>query len=143
MRPPPKRLRIARPAPAGSRLHFSARAWRWVAPGCSWCVRSTGFCTAGACWHPFGVLGACLAVGGTGLFVVRQINRVLHRVAVNMAEGADQVASAAMHVSAASQSLAQGSSEQAASLEETSSSSEEINSMTQKNAENSKVAAVS
>jgi methyl-accepting chemotaxis protein len=97
--------------------------------------------SSSARWIAFALLGACLAVGGTGLFVVRQINRVLHRVAVNMAEGADQVASAAMHVSAASQSLAQGSSEQAASLEETSSSSEEINSMTQKNAENSKVAA--
>jgi methyl-accepting chemotaxis protein/methyl-accepting chemotaxis protein-1 (serine sensor receptor) len=58
-----------------------------------------------------------------------------------MADGAEQVASAAMQVSAASQSLAQGTSEQAASLEETSSSSEEINAMTQKNAENSKAAA--
>src|ERR1017187_6104433 len=97
--------------------------------------------SSSARWIAFVLLGACLAVGSTGLFVVRQINRVLHRVAVNMAEGADQVASAAMQISAASQSLAQGSSEQAASLEETSSSSEEINSMTQKNAENSKVAA--
>jgi methyl-accepting chemotaxis protein/methyl-accepting chemotaxis protein-1 (serine sensor receptor) len=87
------------------------------------------------------LLCACLVVGGVALFVVRQTTRVLHGIASNIGEGAEQVASAAVQVSSASQSLAQGSSEQAASLEETSSSSEEINSMTRKNAENSKVAA--
>jgi len=92
-------------------------------------------------WIALLLLCACLAVGGVALFVVRQTTRVLHGIASNIGEGAEQVASAAVQVSSASQSLAQGSSEQAASLEETSSSSEEINSMTRKNAENSKVAA--
>jgi methyl-accepting chemotaxis protein len=92
-------------------------------------------------WIILAILGMCLAVSGAVLFVVRSTNLVLHRIAVNMADGAGQLASAATQVSAASQSLALGSSEQAASLEETSSSSEEIGSMTRKNAENSKVAA--
>jgi methyl-accepting chemotaxis protein len=79
---------------------------------------------------------------GAGVFaIIRSVNRILRRVAGNMTESAEQVASAATQVSSASQSLAQGSSEQAASLEETSSSSAEINSMSQKNAENTKVAA--
>ena len=97
--------------------------------------------TSSARWIAVLLLAVCLAMGGIGQFLARQITRVLHRIAGDMADGAAQVASAATQVSAASQSLAQGSSEQAASLEETSSSSEEINSMTQKNAENSKVAA--
>jgi methyl-accepting chemotaxis protein/methyl-accepting chemotaxis protein-1 (serine sensor receptor) len=92
-------------------------------------------------WIALALLGLCLAVGATGLFVVRRVTQVLQRIAVDMAEGADQVASAASQVSSAGQSLAQGASEQAASLEETSSSSEEINSMARKNSENSKVAA--
>jgi methyl-accepting chemotaxis protein/methyl-accepting chemotaxis protein-1 (serine sensor receptor) len=87
------------------------------------------------------LLAVCLVLGGAVIFLVLGANRVLHRIAGEMGDGADQVASAATEVSSASQSLAEGASEQAASLEETSSSSEEINSMTRKNAENTKVAA--
>jgi methyl-accepting chemotaxis protein/methyl-accepting chemotaxis protein-1 (serine sensor receptor) len=89
----------------------------------------------------FGLLGLCLLVGAAVVVMVRRISAVLGHVAANMKESAEQVASAATQVSSASQSLAQGSSEQAASLEETSSSTAEINSMSQKNAENTKVAA--
>ena len=79
---------------------------------------------------------------GAGVFaVIRSVNVILRRLAGNMTDSAEQVASAAVQVSSASQSLAQGSSEQAASLEETSSSSAEINSMSHKNAENTRVAA--
>jgi methyl-accepting chemotaxis protein/methyl-accepting chemotaxis protein-1 (serine sensor receptor) len=74
-------------------------------------------------------------------FGVRSVNKVLHRTVSELAEGAEQITSAASQVASSSQSLAQGASQQAASLEETSASSEEITSMTRKNAENSQSAA--
>jgi hypothetical protein len=84
-----------------------------------------------------GILFAAITAGGALVFfMVRGINRVLTNAVTELAQGADQIASAAGQVSTASQSLAQGSSEQAASLEETSSSSEEINSMAQRNSQN-------
>ncbi len=93
-------------------------------------------------WLTWMVLVVSLVVGSGGLFwVVRGINRVLSRVATELAEGSGQINSAASQVASSSQSLAQGASEQAASLEETSASTEEITSMTRKNAENSKSAA--
>ena len=70
------------------------------------------------------------------LVITSGINKVLKGITASLAEGSDQVASAASQVSATSQSLAEGASEQAASLEETSSSLEEISSMTQRNAQN-------
>lgn len=76
-----------------------------------------------------------------GFFIVRGINKVLHRAVTELSEGAEQVSSASGQVSGSSQSLAQGASEQAASLQETSASSEQITSMTRKNAENSQQAA--
>ena len=79
--------------------------------------------------------------GGLAFFIVRQLNRVLHRTIGELSEGADQVTSAACHVSASSQSLAQGASELAASIEETSASTEEMASMTRKNAANSQQSA--
>jgi methyl-accepting chemotaxis protein/methyl-accepting chemotaxis protein-1 (serine sensor receptor) len=77
-----------------------------------------------------------LGIGAIVIYIVRGINSALERTVVELAEGADQIASASSQVSASSQSLAQGASEQAASLEETSASSEEINSMAHKNTEN-------
>ncbi len=71
------------------------------------------------------LIGACLVIGILVLWVVRNVSNKLRRLAAEMGEGADQVASAAFQVSCTSQSLAQGASEQAASLEETSASSEE------------------
>jgi len=76
------------------------------------------------------VVGIALAI-----YIVRGINAALKQTAVELQEGADQIASASSQVSASSQSLAQGASEQAASLEETSASSAEINSMARRNTE--------
>ena len=73
-------------------------------------------------------------------FIAGGITKVLQRIAAQMDEGADQVASASGQVSASSQQLAEGSSEQAASIEETSSSLEEMSSMTKQNADNAKEA---
>ena len=70
------------------------------------------------------------------IVIITGLSRILNRVASALAEGSDQVASAAHQVSATSQSLAEGASEQAASFEETSASLEEISSMAQRNAQN-------
>ncbi len=92
-------------------------------------------------WIALTLIGICLVVGTTALFIVRQISNALRQVAEQMDDSGNQVASASNEVAASSQALAQGASEQAASLEETSASTEEIHSMTQKNATNSKSAA--
>ncbi len=73
--------------------------------------------------------------GGVVLWIVRQVNTSLRRLAERMSEAARHVGGAASNVSNSSQSLAQGASEQAASLEETSASAEEISSITHKNAD--------
>ncbi|MBI3887112.1 MAG: MCP four helix bundle domain-containing protein [Opitutae bacterium] len=82
-----------------------------------------------------GIGMSLLASIGLSAYIVRGINRNLHRLATTLDDGANQVASASSQVSSASQSLASGSSEQAASLEETSASLEEMASMTKRNAE--------
>jgi methyl-accepting chemotaxis protein len=74
------------------------------------------------------------------VMVVRQMNRALGRMGMQVSEGAQQVARAASQMSAVSQSLAQGASEQAASLEQTSNSSEQVSQMVQRNAESSRAA---
>jgi methyl-accepting chemotaxis protein len=89
----------------------------------------------------FAMLALSLGIGLALLWVIRNTNGTLRRVAGEMTEGAEQVGSAASQVSRSSQSLAQGASEQAASLEETSASAEEIGSMARKNSENSHGAA--
>ncbi len=73
--------------------------------------------------------------------MTRRISGILGHAVENLAEGAEQVASAATEISASSQSLARGASEQAAALQETSASSGEINSLTLGNAEKLKTAA--
>jgi methyl-accepting chemotaxis protein len=80
----------------------------------------------------------CIAVGG---YLVYGIYNGIRLAANELAQGAEQVASAASEVSTSSQSLAEGASEQAASLEETSSASQEMASITDKNAESSQQAA--
>jgi methyl-accepting chemotaxis protein len=87
------------------------------------------------------LLGVIVSGSLLALVFVRGVNRVLHRMAGELAVGASQLASAASEVSSSSNSLAQGASEQAASLEETSASSEEINSMAARNSDNSRMAA--
>jgi len=87
---------------------------------------------------------ATLLLGISLAFIIaRGITGVLHRITLNMDEGANQVASAAGQVSSASQQLAEGASEQAAGIEETSSSMEEMASMTRRNAENAGQADIS
>jgi methyl-accepting chemotaxis protein len=84
----------------------------------------------------------CLAIDGVLFyFVKRSVISSLSEVAVEIAQGAEHVFSAATQISTASQMLAEGTSQQAASLEETSASSEEINSMARRNSENSRSAA--
>jgi methyl-accepting chemotaxis protein len=72
---------------------------------------------------------------------VRSINGVLKNTALDLRDGAQQVAAASSQVAGSAQSLSRGASEQAASLEETSASMEEMASMTRRNAENSESAA--
>ena len=88
------------------------------------------------------IVGAAAVVIGILLafFIARGITNVLQRIAAQMDDGADQVASASGQVSSSSQQLAEGSSEQAASIEETSSSLEEMASMTKQNADNAQQA---
>ena len=82
-----------------------------------------------------------VGVGVAVFWAVRGINAALHATAVDLRDGAQQVAAAATQVSGSAQSLSRGASEQAASLEETSASMEEMASMTRRNAENSESAA--
>ena len=85
------------------------------------------------------ILAAVISIG-SGILIVRGINRVLSATSQTLTQGSMQVAAASGQVSSASQSLAEGSSEQAASLEEISSSLEELSSTTKHNAENASAA---
>ena len=87
------------------------------------------------------LLVLCVGVGAASAFGIQHANDTLRRIAQELSEGAEQVATSATQVSSTSQSLAQGTSQQAASLQETSATTEQINSMTRKSAENSKSAA--
>lgn len=92
-------------------------------------------------------LAALIAIGLTVLcalaitLLLRRMISELNGLTAEVAQGADQVARAALQVNSVSHSLAQGASEQSSSLEQTSASAEQINSMVHKNAENSKAAA--
>jgi len=87
-----------------------------------------------------GLILAFLVGIGVAFVIIRGTGKILNRVASELNDGSNQVASAAGQVSTASQSLAEGSSEQAASIEETSASLEEMSSMTKRNAENAQKA---
>jgi methyl-accepting chemotaxis protein/methyl-accepting chemotaxis protein-1 (serine sensor receptor) len=88
-----------------------------------------------------GMAMIALVVGCIVLWVVRQANRLLERMATRMSESADRVAKASAQVSGASRSLSQGAAQQATSLEETSASAEEIVSITRKNADHTIIVA--
>ncbi len=93
-------------------------------------------------WIQGGSVGmVCLVIGLGWLLFSRPLINLLGRIAENLSQGADQVASATVQISSSSQSLAQGTSEQASSLEETSSSMEEMASMTKQNSSNAEEAA--
>jgi methyl-accepting chemotaxis protein len=74
------------------------------------------------------------------VFTRRSITRPVTRIVSGLNDGADQVAAAAAQISSTSQHLAAGASEQAASIEETSASLEEMASMTNRNADNARLA---
>ena len=97
--------------------------------------------SAGAHWVALVLTGTCLAAAGVVIWVARGIGGRLRRLAGELGENAEQMASTASQVSASSQALAEGASQQAASLEETSASSEEINAIARQNSENSRGAA--
>ena len=82
-----------------------------------------------------------VVVGMAVVWAVRGINQALRTTAVDLRDGAQQVAAASTQVAGSAQSLSRGASEQAASLEETSASMEEMASMTRRNVENSEAAA--
>ena len=89
----------------------------------------------------FVLTGLCLAAGGVATWMAREIGGRLRRLARELSENAEQMASAVSQVSASIRTLAERASEQAASLEETSASSEEIDAMSRRNGENSRGAA--
>ena len=74
------------------------------------------------------------------LLTSRSISRSISRILVRIHESTEQVASASQHLSQSSQQLAGSASEQAATLVETTASLEEVSSMTQRNADNTRVA---
>jgi methyl-accepting chemotaxis protein len=84
------------------------------------------------------IVAILAAVAGVAcaVFITMSIKRALTRIAAELAQGAQQSATASSQVSSASQSLAEGTSEQAASIQETSASIEEMSSMTKQNSEN-------
>ncbi len=86
-------------------------------------------------------IGLAVAIGLVLLQVVRTITSTMREMALELGEGAEQVASAASQVATSAQSLSQGASEQASSLEETSASMQEMTSMTRRNSEHSQEAA--
>ncbi|MDX2151881.1 MAG: methyl-accepting chemotaxis protein [Bryobacteraceae bacterium] len=96
---------------------------------------------AGTFWLSLSMLVILAVIAALAMLDVRRVNRTLGREIAELADGANQVASAAAQVSSSSQALARGASDHAASLEETSASAEEINSMARKNSENSQAAA--
>jgi methyl-accepting chemotaxis protein len=73
-------------------------------------------------------------------FISNSLTNQISRISIELAEGAEQTASAASQVSSASQSLSNGANKQAAAIQETTATLEEMTSMTKRNAENSEEA---
>jgi methyl-accepting chemotaxis protein/methyl-accepting chemotaxis protein-1 (serine sensor receptor) len=96
---------------------------------------------AGNKWIAGGLLALCLITGAAMWLVIRHVSVRLRATALQLIEGADQVANAAIQVSSASQCLAEGATEQAATLEETSASSKEVSATARGNTESCHAAA--
>jgi methyl-accepting chemotaxis protein len=85
------------------------------------------------------ILGFVIMVFGTltgvvcAYFTTRSIRKDLSEAALQLEQGAEQVASAASQVSASSHSLAEGASKQASFLQDTTVSSQKVDSISQKN----------
>jgi methyl-accepting chemotaxis protein len=99
--------------------------------------------TANAGWSLTVILGVLALASGVVIawLMIGSINKTLHQAIVELAEGAEQISSAATQVSSSSQSLAQGSSQQAASIQGTSASTAQVNSMARRATSNSKATA--
>jgi methyl-accepting chemotaxis protein len=99
--------------------------------------------TANAGWSLTVILGVLGLAAGVVLavFMIGSINKTLQQAIVELAEGAEQISSAATQVSSSSQSLAQGSSQQAASIQGTSVSTSQVNAMARRATANSKTTA--
>ena len=85
------------------------------------------------------LIGAILTILWA-IILSSSITRPINKVASNLTDGAQQVASASDEVASSSQHLADGASRQASSLEEVSSSLEELSAMTKQNASNAQEA---
>ncbi len=85
-------------------------------------------------------LSFCVGLGV--FFLISKISNRLAAIIQSISDGSGQLTSAVVQIAASSQAPAQGSSRPAASLEETSAASEQIACMINKNAGNSRSAAV-
>jgi methyl-accepting chemotaxis protein len=83
-----------------------------------------------------GILSA-MAIGlFLGFYLTRSITGPINRIIANLADGANDVETAANELSSSSNTLAEGATENAASLEQTSAALEELSSMTKRNSDN-------
>jgi len=92
-------------------------------------------------WISVGLGLIVLIAAGIARWLVRDVNRVLRRVASDMGAHSHEVAESARQVQNASHSLAQTATDQAASLEETSASSQEVSAISRQLAASSAGAA--
>jgi methyl-accepting chemotaxis protein len=90
----------------------------------------------------WGLMAVSLAVAGFAFVQMRNVGGDLRRALREISEGARGMAELVSQVSGTNHSLAQEASRQAVSIEETSASSQEISSLTRKNGESSREAAV-
>ncbi len=89
----------------------------------------------------YGIAGVLVLIAVAIIVPVSNaVLRPIRRIVEGVADGAEQLASAAFQVAATSQSLADGAAVQASTVEETAASLEEMASMTRQNAENSRQA---
>ncbi len=100
-------------------------------------ISAMRFATISTC---VGVALLVIIAAFIGWWISSQITQGIKRVALELSEGASQVASAAGEVSSSSQTLAEGASQQAAAVEETSASLEEVGAMIKQDSDNARQA---
>jgi methyl-accepting chemotaxis protein/methyl-accepting chemotaxis protein-1 (serine sensor receptor) len=88
-------------------------------------------------WTTLILMAICLICGALLVVVIRQINRLLRRIAAELSAGAERVSEDAEQVRLTSGTLSQGASDQAASIQQTSAASEEVNAAAQQNTDHS------
>ena len=92
----------------------------------AWVLRFVGIVT---------VIGIVMAVV-IGVFLVRNLDSIVDRIANDLRAAGDEVATASEEVSSSSQNLAEAGSENASAVEEATSSIEEISAMVEENTSN-------